>query len=33
MHEEHASPAEVRPGLKKSHVIENQFQPGLKSRK
>ena len=25
--------AELRPGLKKSHVIENKFQPGLKSRK
>ena len=25
--------AELRPGLKKSHVIEKKFQPGLKSRK
>ena len=24
--------AELRPGLKKSHVIEKKFQPGLKSR-
>ena len=25
--------AELRPGLKKSHVIEKKFQSGLKSRK
>ena len=25
--------AELRPGLKKSRVIETEFQPGLKSRK
>ena len=25
--------AELRPWLKKSHVIEKKFQPGLKSRK
>ena len=25
--------AELRPGLKKSHVIKKKFQPGLKSRK
>ena len=24
---------EIQPGLKKSHVIEKKFQPGLKSRK
>ena len=24
---------ELHPGLKKSHVIETEFQPGLKSRK
>ena len=24
---------ELRPELKKSHVIETEFQPGLKSRK
>ena len=23
----------IQPGLKKSHVIEMEFQPGLKSRK
>ena len=25
--------AELRPELKKSHVIQKKFQPGLKSRK
>ena len=26
-------PGWLRPGLKKSHVIETEFQPGLKTRK
>ena len=33
LHGDFFSPgAELRPGLKKSHVIEKKLQPGLKSR-